>query len=337
MKRAQDVAKACFKKGLGAVLATVGIVAITCPPAIAEATPEPAAPTKARRPRVVVAEQQIDVQIIEVPQDGNQPIDLPQGGNPLRLLVTPRSSDAANAPDAQPAENMRAAEGMRLGVALAKVPDAVRAQIDAADLPAGFGVMVQEVAPGSPAAEAGLEAFDILAKFDDQKLISGEQLVALVNAVDNSRPVAITLLRKGRRKVVKVRLAETAGGAAAAKKAATKNDDQLADAPKPEPAIPGLPGIANLPPQIQDLLKQLPEAGLQMFGGDGGPIQANVSVQSSTVMATDRGTITITDSNGSRTVTIQDKAGNAIFSGPLNTADYWEQIPDAFRNQLPKP
>ena len=321
MKPANDAAKACLKRSLTFVVAAVGMVAISCPPATAADTSEPATTARAVRPRVAAAPPQIDVQVIEVPQ----------GGNPLRVLVKPGTSDPAEALAAQPAE------GMRLGIALAKVPDAVRAQIDAADLPAGFGVMVQEVAPGSPAAKAGLEPFDILLKFDDQKLVSGEQLVALVNAVDTSGPVAITLLRQGRRKVVKVRLMGTAAAAAAPKKAAATSDDATDDTPQPEPAIPSLPGIPNLPPQVQDLLKQLPEGGFQLFGGDGGAMQANVSVQSSTVMATDRGTITITDSNGNRTVTIQDKAGNAIFSGPLNTADDWEQVPDAFRTQLPKP
>ena len=321
MKPANDAAKACLKRSLTFVVAAVGMVAMSCPPATAADTSEPATTARAVRPRVAAAPSQIDVQVIEVPQ----------GGNPLRVLVKPGTSDPAVALAAQPAE------GMRLGIALAKVPDAVRAQIDAADLPAGFGVMVQEVAPGSPAAEAGLEPFDILVKFDDQKLVSGEQLVALVNAVDTTRPVSITLLRKGRRKVVKVRLTGTAAAAAAPKKAAATSDNAPDDTPKTEPAIPSLPGLPNLPPQVQDLLKQLPEGGFQLFGGDGGAMQANVSVQSSTVMATDRGTITITDSNGNRTVTIQDKAGKEIFSGPLNTADDWEQIPDAFRTQLPKP
>jgi len=85
------------------------------------------------------------------------------------------------------------------------------------------------------------------------------------------------------------------------------------------------------------MLKQLPQGSFQIFGGDGSPLQANVSVQGSTIMTTDRGTVTITASNGERTVTITDPTGKEVFSGPFNTADDWEQIPADYRDMLPKP
>ena len=195
--------------------------------------------------------------------------------------------------------------------------------------------MVQAVAENSAAAKAGLEAFDILVKLDDQKLVSGEQLVALVNAVDAKRPVAFTLLRKGRRKVVKVRLEGTAGQPAAARDADADADGQNEAAPGG--AMLGLPAIPNLSPQVLDMLQQLPQGGFQFFGGGDGLPQANFSVQGSTIMTTDQGTVTITASNGERTVTITDPTGKDVFSGPFNTADDWEKIPANYRGMLPKP
>lgn len=261
-------------------------------------------PTNASQPRV-------DVRVIEMPQ-----------GKRLQVRTEKLEEAASDW------------EGATLGVAIAaEIPAAVRAQIDTSILPAGFGVMVQEVEPDSPAEQAGIEPFDILVKFDEQKLVSGQQLIALVNAIEGQKPVAITVLRQGRRKVVKVRLAGDKRGQADGKQAATP-PKKAGDAAK-EPMV--IPGIPNLPPQVQELLKQLPQHGFQVFGNEGFPMQATVTVQGSTVMATDNGTITITDSNGNRTVTIQDKSGKQVFAGPLNTAEDWEQVPEPFRNQLPKP
>jgi membrane-associated protease RseP (regulator of RpoE activity) len=275
----------------------------------------------ASRPRVVAAAPQIAVHVIEVPEG--------DGTNPLRLRVQTRQTD-----DDPPSAEERL-KGARLGIALADVPDAVRAQLSSKDLPAGFGVMVQEVAEGSPAAEAEIEPFDILVKFDDQKLVSSEQLVVLVSSAEANRPVPITLLRQGRRRVVKVRLAGAAGVTAAAQQDATGQESERE--PNFPQAVPGLPAIPGLPPQVQDMLKQLPENGFQWLGSAGSPFQANVSVQGSTIMTTDAGTVTITSSNGEQTVTITDKAGTKIYSGPLNTVEDWEQVPEDFRGMLPKP
>ena len=268
---------------------------------------KPAAPAEGRRLRVQVMPADENVRVFAIPERGD-------GAAEGRLKATESGP-------------------MRLGVALTEIPDAVRAQINNRDLPAGFGVMVQQVEPGSPAEQAGLEPFDILVKFDDQKLVSGQQLVALVNAIEGSRPAAVTLLRQGRRKVVKVRLTGNERGQTDGKQADTP-PQKAGDAAKEHMVIPGIP---NLPPQVQELLKQLPQNGFQVFGNEGFPMQATVTVQGSTVMATDNGTITITDSNGNRTVTIQDRAGKQVFAGPLNSAEEWEQVPEPFRAQLPKP
>ncbi len=281
----------------------------------AGAANEPAEPENSRPP-VVAAAPKIDVQVIEIPESN--------GNNPLRLKVQSQNSDR-NDPAGKP--RLR---GARLGIALTEVPDAVRAQISSKDLPAGFGVMVQEVMPGSAAADAGLEPFDILLKFADQKLVSSEQLVTLVSSTEASRPLAITLLRRGRRQVVKVRLPEAAGETAATQQPDTKQAPEQ-ERKFPQSTIPGLPA------QVQDMLKQLPENGFQFFGGASSPSQANVSVRAATIMTVDAGTITITTNNGDQTVTITDKAGKEIYSGPLNTSEDWETIPEGFRGLLPKP
>ena len=59
-----------------------------------------------------------------------------------------------------------------LGIQPERVDPALRAQLD---LPDGVGILVAEVVEGSPAARAGLKAFDVLHRLDDQILVNPEQ------------------------------------------------------------------------------------------------------------------------------------------------------------------
>jgi hypothetical protein len=92
-----------------------------------------------------------------------------------------------------------------LGVVTSPAPAAVSAQ---AGLPEGFGIVVDEVLPDSPAKAAGIERYDVLTKFEDQKLVNSEQLAALVAATSKDSTVAITLVRKGQEQKVSVKVAE---------------------------------------------------------------------------------------------------------------------------------
>ena len=92
-----------------------------------------------------------------------------------------------------------------LGVVTSAAPAAVAAQ---AGLPEGFGLVVDEVLPDSPAQAAGIERYDVLTKFDDQKLVDSAQLAALVNATTKDTEVSLTLLRKGQEQKVTVKVGE---------------------------------------------------------------------------------------------------------------------------------
>jgi hypothetical protein len=97
-------------------------------------------------------------------------------------------------PSAAPVTTQTA--GGYLGVMLGPVPEALRTQLGSI-LPAGQGVMVRDVADDSPAAKAGLQAYDILLSYGDQKLFSAEQLSQLVYADGANRAVTLTLVRNG--------------------------------------------------------------------------------------------------------------------------------------------
>jgi hypothetical protein len=94
-----------------------------------------------------------------------------------------------------------------LGVVTMPAPPAVAAQ---ARLPEGFGLVVEEVVPDSPAKAAGLERYDVLTRFDDQKLVDPDQLAALVRAAGKDTEATLTVLRHGEEKKLTVKVGEKA-------------------------------------------------------------------------------------------------------------------------------
>jgi hypothetical protein len=92
-----------------------------------------------------------------------------------------------------------------LGVVTSPAPAAVAAQ---AGLPEGFGLVVDEVLPESPAKTGGVERYDVLTRFDDQKLVDPAQLAALVGATAKDAEVSLTLLRRGQERKVTVKVGE---------------------------------------------------------------------------------------------------------------------------------
>ena len=92
-----------------------------------------------------------------------------------------------------------------LGVVTSPAPAAVAAQ---AGLAEGFGLVVDEVLPDSPAKAAGLERYDVLARFEDQKLVDSAQLAALVGAASKDASISLTLIRKGQEQKLSVKVGE---------------------------------------------------------------------------------------------------------------------------------
>lgn len=78
----------------------------------------------------------------------------------------------------------------------------------AAQLPitSGTGLIVTNVVEGSPAAAAGLQPLDVLARLDDQMLVNGEQLAVLLRSHKPGEEVGITYLRGGKETTAKVKL-----------------------------------------------------------------------------------------------------------------------------------
>ncbi len=87
-----------------------------------------------------------------------------------------------------------------IGIALAEVPESLRAHIKLAE---GTGIMIGSVIPDSPAAKAGFQQYDVLLKAGDKELKQMKELQELVDATE-AKPISITLQRAGEQKTIEV-------------------------------------------------------------------------------------------------------------------------------------
>jgi hypothetical protein len=85
------------------------------------------------------------------------------------------------------------------------VPPVLTAQLG---LPEGFGLVVEAVAPGSPAAKAGLQKYDVLKLLNDQQIVDQAQLATLVKGLGNGKEVSLTVLRKAQEQKINATLGE---------------------------------------------------------------------------------------------------------------------------------
>lgn len=92
-----------------------------------------------------------------------------------------------------------------IGVLTGNVPRELRSHFGLAE---GFGLLVEEVMPDTPAKTAGLKVDDILIRFEDQKLVNMEQLQTLVRSKKKGDAVPLTVISGGVEKQVTVTVDE---------------------------------------------------------------------------------------------------------------------------------
>jgi hypothetical protein len=96
--------------------------------------------------------------------------------------------------------------GVRFGVAVARMPEALAEQLD---LPKETGLLVADVAKGSPAEKAGLKRNDVIVKFAGQDVAADERrFIATVTAAKPGEKHELVVLRKGKKETVSVELPE---------------------------------------------------------------------------------------------------------------------------------
>jgi serine protease Do len=102
------------------------------------------------------------------------------------------------------------------------IQDVTRELADSFDMKHPQGALVAKVLPDSPAEKAGIEAGDVILKFNGQKLFNSSMLPPLVGSSRVDRPAELEILRNGKRKTVKVSIGEL------------PDDETMAQAPEKE-------------------------------------------------------------------------------------------------------
>ena len=158
-------------------------------------------------------------------------------------------------PEAKPAADKDKPGGPWLGVHTVELPPAMREQLD---LPAGTGLLVEQLAPDSPARNAGIAQHDILLTFNLTPVSTPEELraelgkcrpgeKALIEFLHKSRPqkVAVTLGKRGDAESEKANPDAAPGAAQGAAPNVAPKGNPKAGIPKLD-GLPGFPkGIPN--------------------------------------------------------------------------------------------
>ena len=100
---------------------------------------------------------------------------------------------------------MAAKDQAWLGVSIEEGSEALASQLG---LPPGAGLVVIYVAPDSPAAKAGLQKNDVLAKLDGQLLVVPAQLRKLIQVHKQGDTVELVFYRAGKKQTVSATLGQ---------------------------------------------------------------------------------------------------------------------------------
>lgn len=122
-----------------------------------------------------------------------------------------------------------------LGFEVQRADAAVRAQLP--KLPKGVGFVISQIDPQGPAHQAGLRAFDILWKWNDQWLINEAQLATLLDLQKAGDRVVLTVYRAGQEHAYEVTLGQSPRRPVATRRAQMQEDPlRLASAAVPQTA-----------------------------------------------------------------------------------------------------
>jgi PDZ domain-containing protein len=85
-------------------------------------------------------------------------------------------------------------ETFRLGIWAGEVAEPLRVHLK---LPAGVGVLVEDVVPGSFAAQIGLERFDVIRAVQGRNVASARDIRSTITGVGEGEQVVLDIIRKG--------------------------------------------------------------------------------------------------------------------------------------------
>jgi len=93
-------------------------------------------------------------------------------------------------------------QGLYLGVTIGEVDDAMAAQLG---LDEDEGILVRSVIEDSPAEKAGLKAYDIITRIDDEQVNDISDLRKKLREIKEGDTITLTVLRKGKSTTIKAK------------------------------------------------------------------------------------------------------------------------------------
>jgi hypothetical protein len=258
----------------------------------------------------------------------------PRGSRPQRPGEDPPFPGGPNDPTPPPPEDRPPRPGHRpppaarlteklqpyLGVITRNAPPELTAQIRQPD---GFGLIIEDILPDSPAQAAGLQRNDLLLRFDDQLLAHPIQLEALVRRTGKDKEAALTLLRAG-----------------AEQKVTLKVGEKMLPERRPGPPPGGFPGGFPRPsaPQHRGESNE-PRNPVERQVETGGPSGSDSTVRyaperARIVRQDSEGQYELSQADGTRTLIARDVTGKVTWQGPVGTAEQRKAMPTELREKL---
>jgi hypothetical protein len=194
--------------------------------------------------------------------------------------------------------------------------------------PEGFGLVVEDVLPDSPAKTAGLERNDLILRFEDQWLVNPPQLEALVRRAGKDKETNLTILRGGAEQKITIKVGEKL-------------------LPERRALPMGNPGrIQQFDPQFQpryqpdrpEAYPRPPQRRSDAEGADGrndGERQVRYAEERARVVRSDeKGRYELRRVDGTRTFIAQKPDGEVAWQGPVETPAQREAVPAELRQKL---
>lgn len=241
-----------------------------------------------------------------------------------------------------------------LGVATAPLDPTVRTQLGIAR---GTGLNIAHVEKESPAGKA-LQEHDILTKFNDQILVSHDQLAVLVENAKPGESVNLTFLRGGKEQTAAVILAEHEVPVRGAGFPHMGGQPWMAPNPSWREAIErGEQQFREARQRMEETRERMENEAREMRRRFEGPAEGGrdrgrlpgevegrgpgremrppgVTVRHATWVENQL-TLNLVENGEHRHLTVTDN-GKEVFSGPVNTEDERARIPEAYREGFKK-
>jgi serine protease Do len=245
-----------------------------------------------------------------------------------------------------------------LGVVTNSVPAPLSAQLG---LQEGFGLLVQEILPNSPASEAGIQKHDILKLLNDQQLVEPGQLATLIRSAGKDAQVTLTIIRKGQEQKVTAKVGERAlprrrpldgtfnlpmpgfpqmqehsrrmqEHVREQQERVRKMHEEIRD--RMQRRREGETGRDRIPPE--DILREAkPGGGAQIHFQDANAVTSTIDGAKARFIFKDKdGEMEVSSTNGQRVLIAKSPAGDVVFQGPVDTDDQLKAVPEDFRKKL---